>query len=84
MPHNEGMRIEPLRRGLTFGIVAVVWAYRATLGPVMGGHCRYSPTCSQYMLDAVHKHGPVVGGWRGVRRVLRCHPFARRPFHDPA
>ncbi|MFW5681430.1 MAG: membrane protein insertion efficiency factor YidD [Phycisphaeraceae bacterium] len=73
-----------LRRVLTFVIVAVVWCYRGTLGPFLGGHCRYQPTCSQYMLDAVQKHGPVVGFYRGVRRVLRCHPLARRPYHDPA
>ena len=73
-----------IHRLLTFLIVAAVWCYRVTLGPFMGGHCRYQPTCSQYMLDAVRKHGPVVGLYRGVRRLLRCHPLSRRPYHDPA
>jgi putative membrane protein insertion efficiency factor len=64
-------------------IIFLVLAYRATLGPVMGGHCRYHPTCSQYMIDAVHKHGPVRGAWRGVKRLLRCNPFFPGG-HDPA
>ena len=73
-----------LRRTLTWLIIAAVWGYRGTLGPFLGGHCRYHPTCSQYMIDAVRKHGPILGAWRGLRRLLRCHPFARRPHHDPA
>ena len=58
-------------------ILAGVWLYRATLGPVMGGQCRYHPTCSQYMIDAVRKYGAICGGWRGLKRIGRCHPFAR-------
>lgn len=69
---------------LTGVIVAMVWGYRVTLGPLIGGHCRFQPTCSQYMLDAVGKHGPVVGFTKGLRRLLRCHPFSKRPHHDPA
>jgi len=64
-------------------IVAVVRLYRVTLGYVIGGRCRFQPTCSQYMLDAVRRHGPWRGGWRGVRRIARCHPW-REGGHDPA
>ena len=64
-------------------LVFVVMAYRCTLGHVMGGHCRYDPTCSQYMLDAVKKYGPWRGGWRGLKRICRCHPWGRFG-HDPA
>ncbi|MEM7680675.1 MAG: membrane protein insertion efficiency factor YidD [Planctomycetota bacterium] len=60
-----------------------VLAYRATLGPFMGGACRHTPTCSQYMLDAVAKHGPWRGGWRGVCRIVRCRPGGTFG-HDPA
>jgi len=62
----------------------VVWLYRGTLGHFMHGHCRYHPTCSQYMLDAVDKYGPWRGGWRGVKRIVRCHPFTKRGGYDPA
>lgn len=65
-------------------IVRMVGLYRATLGLVMGGHCRYQPTCSQYMIDAVGKYGAWRGGWRGVKRVCRCHPFTKKGGHDPA
>ena len=60
-----------------------VWAYRLTLGPLLGGHCRFTPSCSQYMLDAVRKHGPWRGGWRGMKRVCRCRPGGGGGF-DPA
>ena len=65
-------------------IVFLVRLYRATLGRFMGGHCRYEPSCSQYMLDAVAKHGAMRGGWRGLKRIARCHPFAKCNRHDPA
>ena len=65
-------------------IIAIVWLYRVALGPVMGGHCRFEPTCSQYMLDAVEKHGAIRGSWRGVRRICRCHPFSGKSGFDPA
>ena len=64
-------------------LIALVYLYRGTLGPLMGGHCRYMPTCSQYMIDAVQKHGPVRGAWRGLKRIARCHPFGGSGY-DPA
>ena len=75
------MRI--LDRPVTLFIVATVAVYRVTLGPVMGGCCRFQPTCSQYMLDAVRKHGPWRGGWRGLKRIARCHPWGGSGY-DPA
>ncbi len=64
-------------------ILGIVYLYRFTLSPVMGSQCRYLPTCSQYMLDAVHKYGPVAGTWRGLKRIGRCHPWGGSG-HDPA
>lgn len=63
--------------------IFVILAYRATLGVFLGGYCRYHPTCSQYMIDAIRKYGPWQGLWRGVRRMLRCHPFGSSGY-DPA
>ena len=72
------------RLGLTQRLlIAGVWGYRVTLGRVMGGHCRFNPTCSQYAIDAVKKYGPVRGGWLAVRRIARCHPWGGRGY-DPA
>ncbi|MCX5661718.1 MAG: membrane protein insertion efficiency factor YidD [Planctomycetota bacterium] len=65
-------------------LILLVWIYRVTLGPFLGGYCRYEPTCSQYMIDAVNKHGPFRGGWRGVKRICRCHPWGPSDRYDPA
>lgn len=86
--YNAGMRVllfilRPINAGVGALIVALVWVYRALLGPVMGGQCRYQPTCSQYMLDAVGKYGPWRGGWHGVKRIARCHPWGGGG-NDPA
>jgi len=67
----------------TVGIVASVWVYRFALGWVMGGHCRYQPTCSQYMLDSVAKYGPWRGAWRGLKRICRCHPWGGSGYDPP-
>jgi uncharacterized protein len=64
-------------------LIFIVLLYRVTLGQVMGGHCRFQPSCSQYMIDAVKKHGPIKGAWRGIKRIARCHPFGGSG-HDPA
>lgn len=64
-------------------MINLVYLYRATLGHLMGGHCRYHPTCSQYAIDAIQKYGPWRGGWRAVRRICRCHPFGGSGY-DPA
>jgi len=64
-------------------LIFLVLLYRVTLGMVWGGHCRFQPTCSQYMIDAIRKHGPIKGLWRGVKRIGRCHPFGGDGY-DPA
>lgn len=64
-------------------LIFLVILYRATLGRLLGGHCRFHPSCSQYAIDAVRKHGAWRGGWMAARRVARCHPFGGRGY-DPA
>ena len=56
-------------------LVMLVRLYQASFGPFMGGHCRFSPTCSQYAIDALTAHGALGGSWLTVRRISRCHPF---------
>lgn len=65
-------------------VTLLVLLYRATLGRFLGGQCRYEPSCSQYLIDACAKYGVVRGSWRGMLRILRCHPLARRDRFDPA
>ena len=64
-------------------LILLVGLYRVTLAPLLGGQCRFQPTCSQYMIDAVTRHGALRGGWRGLKRIARCHPFHPGGF-DPA
>jgi hypothetical protein len=56
-------------------LIALVRLYQHTLGYVLGGHCRFYPTCSNYALDALRRHGAARGGWLTLGRILRCHPW---------
>jgi len=71
-----------LRRWLNAPFIGAVLAYRAVLSPLMGGRCRFVPSCSQYALDAYRLHGPLRASWLTLTRILRCHPFAKAGF-DP-
>lgn len=56
-------------------LIGLVRLYQWTLSPLLGGQCRFYPTCSNYFVEAVRKYGAVRGAIRGVGRILRCHPF---------
>jgi len=60
----------------------MVRGYQVTLSPLLPSACRYQPSCSAYMIEAVERHGALQGVWLGARRILRCHPFARGGY-DP-
>ena len=51
--------------------------YQITLSPFMGHCCRFFPTCSEYGLEALQKHGPFKGSWLTIKRVCRCHPLCK-------
>jgi putative membrane protein insertion efficiency factor len=63
--------------------IQFVLLYRVALRPIMGGHCRYVPSCSQYAIDAIKKYGAFRGAWRAFKRIMRCHPFGGKGY-DPA
>jgi putative membrane protein insertion efficiency factor len=56
-------------------IVAVVRGYQLLLRPVIGAHCRFYPSCSEYALEAVERFGAARGSWLAVKRICRCHPY---------
>lgn len=64
-------------------LIKLVQLYRVTLSHWLGGHCRYQPTCSQYAIDAIKKHGPIKGAWMAIKRIARCHPWGGGGY-DPA
>lgn len=63
-------------------LVGVVKAYQLILSPMLGQQCRFYPTCSQYAIEAIRKHGAFLGAYFTVRRLLRCHPW-HAGGHDP-
>jgi putative membrane protein insertion efficiency factor len=63
-------------------LLLLVEGYRVALSPLLGGHCRYWPSCSAYAEEAIRRHGARRGAALAVRRVLRCHPFRAGGF-DP-
>ena len=72
-----------LRRVPSLVLVALVQAYQLFLSPLLGRHCRFEPTCSQYFIEAVRKYGAVRGSWRGLLRILRCHPWHPGGYDPP-
>ncbi len=63
-------------------LVALVRAYHYLLAPWWGGQCRFTPTCSNYAIEALERHGALSGSWLAARRILRCHPW-NPGGHDP-
>ncbi|MEN8112831.1 MAG: membrane protein insertion efficiency factor YidD [Actinomycetota bacterium] len=59
-----------------------VRVYQKALSPILGGNCRYYPSCSEYGYDAIRLHGAARGSWMAVKRIGRCHPFHEGGF-DP-
>jgi uncharacterized protein len=56
-------------------LIWLIKMYQILLSPFFGQQCRFSPTCSQYALDAINKHGALRGAYYAIRRLLRCHPW---------
>lgn len=63
-------------------LILPVRFYQLAISPLLPPSCRYVPTCSQYTIEALRKHGPVKGLWLAVRRILRCHPWGGSGY-DP-
>jgi putative membrane protein insertion efficiency factor len=64
-------------------LIQLVYGYQWILSPLLGGHCRFYPSCSNYFIQAVRKYGAVRGGLKGVGRICRCHPFCPGGYDPP-
>ena len=56
-------------------LLGLIFFYQKAISPYLPNSCRYTPTCSQYAMEAIREYGAVRGGWMAVKRILRCNPF---------
>lgn len=70
------------RNPVSGAMMAAVRSYQIALSPLLGSQCRFSPSCSQFMIEALGRHGPVAGLWLGTKRICRCNPWHEGGF-DP-
>ena len=63
-------------------LIGLIRLYQVTLSPYIGRACRYTPTCSNYGIEAIQKHGPFTGFWLTLKRVLSCNPWGGSGY-DP-
>ena len=63
-------------------LIKLIQAYQIMLSPLFGQQCRFYPTCSQYAIEVISKHGALLGTYYTIRRLLRCHPW-HAGGHDP-
>lgn len=64
-------------------LILAIRIYQRGISPLLGPSCRFQPTCSSYMIEAVQKYGFCRGAFRGLRRILRCHPFHPGGYDPP-
>ncbi|WP_072055967.1 MULTISPECIES: membrane protein insertion efficiency factor YidD [Tatumella] len=56
-------------------LIVLIRVYQRAISPLLGPHCRFNPTCSQYGIEALRRFGVIKGCWLTVKRVLKCHPL---------
>ena len=71
-----------LQKWLSYPLIGLVKFYQHFISPLTPSVCRYSPTCSQYTLEALKKYGPFKGSWLGIKRIARCQPWGGSGY-DP-
>jgi putative membrane protein insertion efficiency factor len=74
--------MKPVMQILSFPFIALIKLYQWILSPWLGASCRFTPTCSQYAIEAFKKYGPLKGLWLTVKRISRCNPWGGHG-HDP-
>lgn len=74
--------LQRLYRLLGWLLIQPIRFYQHFISPLTPPTCRFTPTCSQYAIEAIRKYGPFKGTWRAIRRILRCHPWGGSGY-DP-
>ncbi|MDD6783178.1 MAG: membrane protein insertion efficiency factor YidD [Bacteroidaceae bacterium] len=74
--------VKQISKALAFLLILPIRFYQRFISPLTPPSCRFTPTCSQYAIEALRKHGPIKGLWLTVRRILRCHPWGGSGY-DP-
>ena len=64
-------------------LIGLVKFYQLCISPFTPPSCRFTPTCSQYAIEAIEKYGAIKGGWLAFKRICRCNPFSKRGPYDP-
>ena len=67
---------------LSYPFIFLIKIYQKIISPVIGPQCRFTPTCSNYALEALKKHGVFKGIWLAIKRILKCHPWGGKGY-DP-
>lgn len=62
-------------RLITYIMILPIRGYQILISPLLGSNCRHTPTCSNYMIEALRIWGPIKGLWLGLRRISKCHPW---------
>lgn len=78
-----GAGVNLLRRAASWMLILPVRFYQAALSPLLPRMCKFHPSCSEYFIQAVRKHGPIRGACKGVWRVCRCNPWNAGGFDPP-
>ena len=64
-----------IRQTLSLPFLLVIYFYKYAISPLTPASCRHYPSCSEYSLQAIKRHGPLRGGWLSVKRIASCHPW---------
>ena len=67
---------------LRVGMIRAIRFYQRAVSPLLGASCRFTPTCSEFAVDAISRYGALSGGWLAFKRILRCRPFGGQGY-DP-
>ena len=63
-------------------LIIPIKSYQIIISPLLGPSCRFTPTCSQYAVEAIQKYGPLKGSWLSFKRIIKCHPWGGSGY-DP-